>query len=154
MNRSIVSRIVVGIVVLALLLAGAAGLGVAAYNAGVNQGVAQGARLESPAASAAPAPYAWPFVPFGFWAPGLGLLNCLIVLFVIGFIFMLFRGLMFVVFGPRHWGWRRWADGPEGRGEGYGWHHRSWGRGYPPFFDDWHRQAHGQGENPSEPNKA
>jgi len=153
MNRSIGFRIITGLILLVVLVGGAAGLGYLAYNAGVNQGLAQ-SRLAAPATGAAPVPYAWPYAPFGFWGPGFGVLNCLFALFVIGFIFLLFRGIMFVVFGPRHWGWRRWANGPEGAGEGYGWHHRRWAGGFPPFLDEWHRQAHAQGDNPSEANKA
>lgn len=151
MNQNIVWRVVVGLVVLVLLAGGAAGLGFVAYNAGLTQGMAQSSRLVAPSTNALPGTYAAPYVPYGFWGPGLGLLNCLFALFVIGLIFLVFRGLMFAVFGPRHWGGHRWATGP---GEGFGWHHRPWDKGFPPFFDEWHRQAHAQGDKPSEPNKA
>ncbi len=33
------------------------------------------------------------------------------------------------------------AAGPVGPGDRHGWH-RTWAKGYPPFFEDWHRQAH------------
>jgi hypothetical protein len=158
MNRSIIFRIVVALVLLVVLAAGAVGLGLTAYNAGVTQGLAQSGKLTVPPAGAMPYPYAGPFFRYGFFGPGLGLFNCLFVLLGLFLIFALMRGLMFVVFGPRHWGGQRGAFGPGSRGGPWGWH-RPWGeKGYPPMFDEWHRQAHGQTDGPStppsEPNKA
>jgi hypothetical protein len=148
MNRSIVFRIVAALVLLVLLVAGAAGLGFTAYNAGVTQGLAQSGKLAVPPASAVPYPYAVPFFRYGFFGPGLGLFNCLSVLLAIGLIFLVVRGIMFVVFGPRHWGRRHWAG--YGLGDPSSWH-QPWDKGYPPMFDQWHRQAHSQNPDPSAP---
>jgi hypothetical protein len=149
MKGHIVFRLVTAFVLLLVLAAGAAGLGLYAYNAGVARGLADSGKLVLPQVGAAP--YAvGPFFHYGFFGPGMGLLNCLLLFLGLGFIFALVRGLMFVIFGRWHW---RDADGPNGPGfrPWHGpWGHGPWGRGYPPFFEDWHRQAHGQGK-PQEP---
>ena len=150
MKGHIVLRLVTAFVLLLVLAAGAAGLGLYAYNTGVARGLADSGKLVAPQAGAAPYPYMGPFFHYGLFGPGFGLLNCFFLLIGLGFLFMLVRGIMFVVFGPRHW---HDADGPNGPGFRHWrgpWGHGPWGRGYPPFFEDWHRQAHGQ-EKPQEP---
>jgi hypothetical protein len=121
MNR----RIIFGILLTLVVLAGALAVGYYAYQAGVAQGLADSGKLVVPEAGARLYPFYGPFWhrPFGF---GFGFLGCLFpVLF-----FFLFFGLLRGLF------WRPW---------GGGWGHRGhWGRGAPPMFDEWHRQAHGE----------
>lgn len=143
MKGHIIFRLVTALVLFVVLVAGAAGLGLYAYNAGVTRGLADSGKLAAPQAGVAPYVYG-PFFHYGWFGPGFGLLNCLFFLLALGFIFMLVRGIMFVAFGHRRWGEaggpyafgpRRW-HGP--------WSHGPWGKDYPPMFDEWHRQAHGQ----------
>ena len=128
--------ILIGLLVLALL-AGAVGVGVYAYNAGVAQGLVQSGKLVAPEGGVAPYPYyGGPFFfhqPFGF---GFGFLGCLFPLLFFFLIFGLLRGIFWR--GP--WGWRHgWGGG----------HHGPWGKGgVPPMFEEWHRQAHGQSAPP------
>ena len=108
-------------VVLTLVLAAAiVGFGAYVYNAGVSQGIAEGARLTPRESGAVPyyGPYARPF--FGFGCFGL-----LVPLF---FLFLIF-GLMRALF------WR----GPWGRGR---MHEDHWGKGAPAMFEEWHRRMH------------
>jgi hypothetical protein len=152
MKGHIIFRLVMALVLLVVLTAGAVGLGLFAYNAGVTRGLADSGKLALPPAGAAPNYLyaAGPFFHYGFFGPGFGLLNCLFLLLGLGFIFMLVRGIMFVAFGRRHWGeaggpnglWARRWHGP--------WGHGPWGKDYPPMFDEWHRQAHTQ-DKPQEP---
>lgn len=126
MNR----RIVFGILLAMLLLAGVASVGVYAYNAGVAQGLIESGKLTDlpPGAEARVYPYFYGG-PFWFHRPfGFGIFGCFGPLFFILLIFVLVRGLM--------WG------GPWGRG--HGWKHGPWEKGVPPMFEEWHRQAHGQ----------
>lgn len=90
MRGSLLLRIVSVLVVMAAV----AGIGVAAYNAGVAQGVASGGE------GAASVPF---YRPLFF--PGFGLLFCL------PFLLLFF---LFPLFGMRRWGWRKhpreWGD--------------------------------------------
>jgi hypothetical protein len=133
MNR----RIVFGVLLVLLLIAGAVSLGVYAYNAGVAQGLAESGKLAAltPEEGARLSPY---FYGGPFWHPrpfGFGFFGCFGPLFFILLIFLLVRGLV--------WG------GPWGRG--HGWRHGPWDRGVPPMFDEWHRQAHSQGTEQTPP---
>ena len=111
MNR----RIILGILLTLVLVAGAVAVGAYAYNAGVAQGLVQSGQLVAPEAGAGPYPYyGGPFFwhrPFGF---GFGFLGCLFPLLFFFLIFALFKGLF--------WGWR----GPNGAGR----------------YEEWHRKAH------------
>ena len=117
-----------------------AGIGVAVYNAGVSQGVAQ--QLVTTTASGAPA-VVYPAYPgyYGHW--GFGGFGFFGIFFWILGIFLIF-GLLRAAFG-----WGRWGRGGPGglKGSGYG-HH---GPGDPRqgMLDEWHRQAHG--DKPGEP---
>lgn len=127
--------ILIGLLVLALL-AGAVGVGVYAYNAGVAQGLVESGKVT--VVEGRPDPYyGGPFFfhrPFGF---GFGFLGCLFPLLFFFLIFGLLRGLFWR--GP--WGWRH--------GWGHGGHPGSGGKGgVPPMFEEWHRQAHGQSAPP------
>ena len=123
MNR----RIVLGVLLALVLLAGAVSLGVYAYNAGVAQGLVESGKLtDLPAgAEARLNPYYggpfWRHRPFGF-----GFFGCFGPLLFILLFVLLFRGLWWG--GP--WGWR------------HGWKPGHYGGNVPPMFDEWHRQAH------------
>jgi hypothetical protein len=131
--------IVIGVVLLAIVAT--VGIGIAAYNAGVSEGVSEGLRRAGDSGQAVRAVgprfghgygygYGWGF-PFGL---------ILFPLLVIGII-LLVRGLF----------WRgRWG-GPGGYGPGgYGWGPPGpWGQGGPQRFEEWHRRQHDQpGEQP------
>lgn len=128
--------ILIGLLVLALL-AGAVGVGVYAYNAGVAQGLVQSGKVSVVEGGPGPYPYyGGPFFfhrSFGF---GFGFLGCLFPLLFFFIIFGLLRGIFWR--GP--WGGRHgWGGG----------HHGPWGKGgVPPMFEEWHRQAHGQSAPP------
>ncbi|MFN8458521.1 MAG: hypothetical protein U0401_28355 [Anaerolineae bacterium] len=132
MNR----RIVFGILLAMLLLAGVASVGVYAYNAGVAQGLVESGKLTDLPPGAEGRLYPYYGGPFWFHRPfGFGFFGCLGPLFFILLIFALLRGLM--------WG------GPWGRG--HGWRHGPWEKGVPPMFEEWHRQAHSQSTESSSP---
>jgi hypothetical protein len=141
-------RTIWGSVLLALVLTvGLVGFGLVAFNAGVAQGLAQSGKLALPAAGGSAAgPVTWPVYPYA-WGLGFGPLGCLIPLLLVLFLLALARGL----FWRSHWGpgWggsRRW--GPYAGFQG-------WEKGYPPFFEAWHRRAHGEPDpGPSEEKQA
>jgi hypothetical protein len=127
---------VIGTVLLAILAA--VGIGVAVYNAGVDQGVAEGLRQSGQAVRVIGPRfghgYGYGFFPFGF---------ILFPLLVIGII-LLVRG----AFWRGRWG----GPGPYGPG-GYGWGAPGpWGQYGPPRFEEWHRRQHDEpGEPPRDP---
>ncbi len=131
MNR----RVVLGIVVTLLVVAGALALGGYAYSLGVAQGAMQNAQIVVPEGGAVTAPvypYGVPFYHyghgFGRGGFGLGPLGCIFPLLGFFLLFALFRGF----FWRGHWG-RGWG-GPGG-----------WDRpGTPPMFEEWHKRAHGE----------
>jgi hypothetical protein len=110
------------IVVLLLMILGGVAIGVGAYNAGVNHGLAETGHAVQVIRYAGPG---WGFVPFGF------------LLFPL-FVFLLFAVLRGVFWG-RRWGGSGGSHGPGG-----------WSKGGPPAFEDWHRRQHEQrsGEQP------
>ena len=146
-------RIVIGILIVLLLAAGAVGVGVMAYRAGVVQGmVTSGQVITAPDGGRGPDVFVYPGGPFmyrGHWGfgGGFGFLGCL---FPILFFFLLF-GLFRLIVGPRRWGWgggyRGWG-GPGGPG-GPGW--GSAEHPVPPMFEEWHRRAHGEAAPPPPP---
>lgn len=122
-------RPVVGILLALALVAGVAGIATYSYNAGVAQGLAQGGNVPSPGPGVGPYPmypywgypYAFPFHgPFGFGFGFFGLLWTFLLVFLL---FGLVKGLLW-------------------RGYGWGGHGGRWRRGAPPWFEEWHRQAH------------
>jgi len=126
------------IIIVLVLLGAIAGIGVYTYNAGLANGLAQKVTAQGGQTQPIiPYPYYWhPFYGFGF-----GFLGCLIPLFLLFLIFGATRMLFWR--GPM--GWRRhWHHGPWAWREGEE-------KGVPPFFDEWHKRAHG--ETPSEPEK-
>jgi hypothetical protein len=138
---------VIGAVLLAILAV--TGIGVAAYNAGLDQGVAEGLRQSGQDAQAARVigpryghgygyGYGWGFFPFGL---------ILFPLLVIGII-LLVRG----AFWRGRWGGPGgYGPGPYGPG-GYGWGPPGpWGQGGPQRYEEWHRRQHDQpGERPAD----
>ncbi|MBI3244492.1 MAG: hypothetical protein HYZ49_19605 [Chloroflexi bacterium] len=142
MNR----RIIFGVLLALLLLAGAVAIGATAYRAGVAQGLADSGKLVLPGGEGfapeggAPA-FAYPYYgfhhrPFGFgpFGFGFGFLQCLFPLIFFFLFFSLLRGLF---------GWRR----PWGWGGHHG-GHGPWNKGAPPMFEEWHKRAHGEQPTP------
>jgi hypothetical protein len=121
-------RVLVGLVLVAAII----GIGLYAYNIGIAQGLAQ--KVPVPAVGPAQIPYlgyGYPFFGFGF-----GFLGCLVPLFLFFLVFGSMRALFW--HGPiawRHMQGRRW-----------GWHDQN-DKDIPPFFEEWHRRAHGNPED-------
>ncbi len=124
-------RIVLGILLVLVVLAGLVGVGAYAYNVGVAQGM-----LATDKAAPAPGgvPYAYWGMPFAFHRVGFGFgfLNCLIPLFF----FLLFFGLLRAFIWRGRWGHLRHMHGEHGAPH------------MPPMFEEWHRKLH---ETPTPP---
>jgi hypothetical protein len=135
-------RIFWRIIVVLVLVAAILGIGFYAYNVGVNQGLAQQVTAQAGGTVPVPYPYYWPHYGFGF---GFGFLGCLIPLFLLFLVFGSVRALFWR--GP--WGWHRhMPHGP------WGWR-REGNKDVPPFFEEWHRRAHGEsGESGSDKESA
>jgi hypothetical protein len=132
MNR----RFVFGVLLALVLIAGAVSLGAYAYNIGVAQGLAQSAELGDLPPGAELRPYPFYRGPFWFYRPfGFGFLGCFGPLLFIFLVFALFRGF---------WWGGRWGYGP-------GWKHGHRDSRIPSAFEEWHRQAHSQGVEPTPP---
>lgn len=134
MNRSIILRVVLGLVLVAAII----GLGAFAYKAGVMQGYTISAQAPSteiipPQFAYTPMLYGSPFIGFGF-------LGCLIPLFLLLVIFTAFRGIFWR--GSR--GWRHMQPGH--------WMGEYMGKGVPPILDEWHRRMHADQPEVSEEN--
>ena len=106
---------------LLLVLAGAAVIGVGAYNMGAAHGFAEAARSVAVPPEGTPHVYVWPGPWHGGFFPIFPFFGLLIL-------FVLLRGLLWR--GAWHGGRGRGACGP-GRYDGV-----------PPAFDEWHRRAH------------
>jgi hypothetical protein len=112
------ARSLVRAIVVLLVLAGAAAIGIAAYNAGVQQGFVEASRTVALPPEGAPRVYVWPGPWHGGYFP----------------VFPLFAGVLILVLLLRALAWGgRWS----GRGCGP---RRS--DGVPPAFEEWHRRAH------------
>ena len=112
-NRSLFRALAIA----ALVIVGAAAIGIGAYNAGMAQGFAESGRAVTAPPAGTPYVYIWPR-PWGFgFFPFFPLFFFLLFFFVV-------RGLL----------WR--APWRGGCGYRYG--------GVPPAFDEWHRRAHGE----------
>ena len=122
-----------------VLIAAVAGIAYFAFQAGIAQGSPITVQAPSGDANAVPVPYPYygygmPFHrPFGF---GFGCFGPLLVLFLI---FVALNSFRFLFWGSR-WGWGH-HRGPWGR---------HWEGGVPPMFDEWHKRAHGEPEQPEE----
>ncbi len=128
-------RVIAGIVLLAAIV----GIGVFAYNAGMTQAALT--TLPAPSAEVGAQPY--PYAGYGmhYWHPfpffSFGCFGLLLPLFLLFLAFGAFRRMLW---GPR-WGWhgmhhmhRMGMMGAEGE------------RGVPPFFEEWHKRAHGESD--------
>jgi hypothetical protein len=124
-------KFVLGILLTLVLVAGAIGVGVNAYNMGVAQGLAASGKLDVPTTGIAPMPY-W-YRPMGWHYGGFGPLSCLFpILF-----FFLFFGLMRAFFWRGRWGMHH--------------HGHKWEGGVPPMLEEWHRKMHEpQAQQPTE----
>ena len=126
MNRSIVFRIVMALVLIGAVCA----LGALAFNAGMMQGLAQNTQAQ--AGSPAVAPYPLYIMPYGypFWFGGFGL-----GFFIVPFIglFIIF-GIMRAIFWHSRPGWRRMHGGWGSTDET--------GNAVPPMIEEWHRRMH------------
>jgi hypothetical protein len=132
-------RIIFGVLLALVLIAGAVSLGTYVYNAGVAQGLVESGKLTDLPPGAEAKLYPYYGGPFGYHRPfGFGFFGCLGPLLFFLLFFGLFRWLWWG--GP--WGWGR------------GWKHGYEGRGVPPMFEEWHRQAHSQGVEPTPPPSA
>ena len=128
--------VVPGIVMVVLLVLAAGGAAWLAYNAGLENGLARSAAGEVPVG---PPGYGYGFRPFGL---GFGWLGCL----VFPFLFFLFFGAMRMVFWP-------WRMGMWGRPWGkFG--REGWRQHFDEELGEWHRKAHGTGEDPEGEPKA
>ena len=110
-NRTVLRALALG----ALVIAGAAAIGIGAYNAGVAQGIAESGRVIAAPPSGTPYMYVAPR-PWGFFP--------IFPIFFLFFLFFIARGFLWR--GPWRGGW----------GCQY--------NGVPPAFDEWHRRAHGE----------
>jgi len=123
-------RIVFSVLLVLVIVVGAVGIGMYAYNVGIAQGMATTGKADVPP-SAAVTPfqyYGMPYLyrPFGMHGfGGFGFLSCLFPLFI----FFVFFGVMRMVFWRARWG---------------GMHHRHWEGGVPPMAEEWHRKMHEQ----------
>jgi hypothetical protein len=146
MNRSIIFKVVMALVLVAALV----GIGFYAYNLGVAQGMAVKLPDSSGAGGAAPLPYPYfgmrhyyPFFGFG----GLGCFGLLIPLFLLCLVFGAFRGLFW--HGSRRWhmmGHGPWGRGPWGQGPTGMPPSGEHGMNVPPMVSEWHRLMHEQAE--------
>ena len=130
-GRIIAFLLLVGLVVLA---------GTAVYNAGVSAGIASD--ISTVIASGEPVPVGvyGPYVGHPWGWGGWGLAGGFF-----GFLFFIF--FLFLIFGliRAAFGWGRWG-GHRGWGyKGNGGDHRGWDRHRGPreYFDEWHREQHG-----------
>ena len=125
MKHNVFGRILAGLVLLAILV----GIGALAYHAGVNNGLVQAGTVNGEVERTIP--YYGMHHGFGFGPFGL-----LLGLFLF---FIAFGALRRLIWGPRmmHGPWMRgpWMHGPMQGGPE---------QGVPPFFAEWHRQAHAQ----------
>jgi hypothetical protein len=115
-------RVILSVLLVLLLIAVVAGVGVYAYNAGVAQGMVASGKLTTPS-DGVPYPYLAPFF-FRPWGFGFGFFGILAPLFFFLLIFGLFR----LIFWRGAWG----GGGPR----------RYWREGVPPAFEEWHRRSH------------
>jgi hypothetical protein len=136
-NGRFALRVIFSIVLIVLVLGGAAVLGWMAYNAGLAQGVAQNNVAVAPQASGSAA---IPVYPFRQWAGpwygfGFGPLACLFPLLFVFLVFALIRSVFWMGMGGHRFG--GWGPrGPLGDRQ----------QGFREMAEEWHRQAHSKAE--------
>lgn len=131
MNR----RIILGVLLALVLIAGVASLGIYTYNLGVAQGINQSIQLSDLPPGAEMRPNFFYGGPFFFPPFGFRFFGCFGPLFFFFFFFVLFKFF---------WWGGRWGYGP-------GWKRHHWDGRVPPMFEEWHRQAHHQESEPTPP---
>lgn len=148
MSKNFVPWMVARVVAVLILTGLATAAGFMAYKAGVSQGIAQAPEvaiaIEKAAENGQVAPVS-PMYGYGYGYPsGYGFhhphfFNPLGAICFSIFFLLLFFGIMKMIF------FRRMS---------HGWgHHGPWGKwegGIPPMFDEWHKRAHGGGEESAE----
>ncbi len=119
-----------GVFIAIVLVAMIAGIGIGAYNAGVNEGIAEAARAAQ-AAGDTPAVVYPPYVGhYGYgWGGGFGFFG--ILFWILGFFLIL--GIIRAAFGGHRWG-------GGGRGPGSGWDARR------ERMEEYHRELHRRDE--------
>ena len=149
MNGRTVARILLAIV----LIGGAIGLGVTAYNAGVTAGLVQSGQVVVTPGGVPVAPGA-AYIGYGYgygWGGGhafgfFGFLGGLLFLF-------LFIGLLRAAFGGHRRGWGPGGaggpGGPGGRGWGGDWRRDAWEQRVKETHDALHREASDQPDKPA-----
>ncbi|MBI5936055.1 MAG: hypothetical protein HY867_20310 [Chloroflexi bacterium] len=137
MNGKFVFRIFAALVMVAAIAA----VAFFAFNAGVAKG--SPITINAPEGQSLPMPYAYayghgmPFHrPFGM---GFG---CFGIFFTFVIFVIAMKAFRFAMWGPR-WGHHMHGHGP--------WRHGMDGKNVPPFFEEWHKRAHG--EAPAEDKK-
>jgi hypothetical protein len=128
----IMNRTFLKVILVFVLLVAIASLGIFAYRAGLSQGMAQSALLNT---GAAPAP-AYPYYGMYYGFPFFGMLSCLVPLFLLFVAFVALRGL----FWQGRGGWGRMHHGPWGHYPMGG--RPDWKEGVPPMVEEWHRKMH------------
>lgn len=132
----------IGVIILLSLIGGA---GYMTYRAGVAQGIMQAPEvavaIEKAAENGQVAPvmpmYGYPH-PYGFGHPHF--FNPFgAICFSILFLFLFFGAMKMIFFRRMRHGWGH-----------HGHWRKDWEGGMPPFFDEWHKRAHGEGEKPEE----
>jgi hypothetical protein len=134
MNPRTIARILLAVV----LVFGAIGIGVVAYNAGVAHGAA--AQVVSDGGNVVVAPGAYAVAPYAGWGWGWGFGNIFFGFFGFLIFLFLFFGLIRLAFGSGRGGWGRHGSyayrGPNGWTDGEG---RSWEDRARQAHDEWHR---------------
>jgi hypothetical protein len=130
MNRSIVLKIILTIVLIAAL----AGLGFVVFNAGVARGMAFAGRLPQGEGLRALPYFGMPHARMYYGYGGFGFLGFLTPIFLIILIFFAIRGLFWR--GPRTWSHMHsgYWGGLSKQGD--------WEHNVPPMFEEWHRRVH------------
>lgn len=135
-------RTIAGILLTLVLIAGAAAIGVTAYNAGVSQGL-----VDSGQVVVAPGYPVGPYVGgygYGWGHGGFGFFGFLGTLFFIFILIALVRAVLGGGRGRGGWGGPGWG-GPGGR-HGYG----PWGDRAREIHDELHRTGGQQGQEPTD----
>ncbi len=129
-------RLIVGVLLVLLVVAGVGGVATYSYNLGVAQGVVQSGKLPVSGPGTGPSPaYPYPVYPYGYpfhgpFGYGFGFFGFLGPILFIVLLFALLRGAFW-----RGYGW----GGRSARGYGSG---GPCGKGVPPRFEEWHRRVH------------
>jgi hypothetical protein len=137
MNGRTFARILLAIVI----IGGAIGIGVTAYNAGVTAGLVQSGQVVVTPGGVPVAPAA-PYVGYGWSGHGFGFFGFLGGLLVL---FLLF-GLIRAAFGGHRRGWGPGGPGSNGWGD---WRRDAWEQRVKETHDALHREANGGPDKPS-----